>query len=144
MSQTGQLFPFGRIVATPGTLEALEQAGQSAHELLTRHVSGDWGTLEADDRRENDLSLRAGLRLLSAHHLTTGEKRENHRWTLTRSTCGTFVTAIGTPATTPVRLRTSQTTGPTRQRAGSPVAGCGPCRRHPLDAGAHLGRRETA
>ena len=74
MSQTVQLFPLGQIVTTPGALEALEHAGQGAHEFLTRHVSGDWGTLDADDRRENDVSLRAGFRLLSAYYLTTGEK----------------------------------------------------------------------
>ncbi len=74
MSQTVQLFSIGRIVATPGALEALEQAGQSAHEFLTRHVSGDWGTLDADDRHENELSLRAGFRLLSAYRLRTGER----------------------------------------------------------------------
>ena len=74
MSQTVQLFPLGQIVATPGALAALEHAGQGAHELLIRHVSGDWGELDADDRRENELSLREGFRLLSAYHLTTGEK----------------------------------------------------------------------
>ena len=72
MAQAVQLFSLGRIVATPGALEALGQAGQSAHELLTRHVSGDWGQLEADDQRENDRSLRAGFRLLSAYGLSTG------------------------------------------------------------------------
>jgi hypothetical protein len=74
MSQTVQLFPLGQIVATPGALAALEQAGQSAHEFLTRHVLGDWGDLDADDRRENELSLRAGFRLLSAYRLCTGER----------------------------------------------------------------------
>ena len=74
MSQTVQLFPLGQIVATPGVLAALEQASQGAHEFLTRHVSGDWGELDADDRRENELSLREGFRLLSAYRLTTGEK----------------------------------------------------------------------
>ncbi len=74
MSQTVQLFPLGQIVATPGALDALEQAGQSAHELLTKHVHGEWGELDADDRRENELSLREGFRLLSAYYLTTEEK----------------------------------------------------------------------
>ena len=74
MSQTVQLFPLGQIVATPGALDALAQASQGAHEFLTRHVSGDWGELDADDRRENELSLREGFRLLSAYRLTTGEK----------------------------------------------------------------------
>jgi hypothetical protein len=74
MSQTAQLFSLGQIVATPGALAALEQAGHGAHEFLTRHVVGDWGELDADDRRENEVSLRAGFRLLSAYPLPTGEK----------------------------------------------------------------------
>ena len=74
MSQTVQLFPLGQIVATPGALDALEQAGQGAHEFLTRHVSGYWDELDADDRRENELSLREGFRLLSAYGLSTGMK----------------------------------------------------------------------
>ena len=74
MSQTVQLFSLGQIVATPSALAALEQAGHGAHEFLRRHVSGDWGELDADDRRENELSLRAGFRLLSAYLLTNGEK----------------------------------------------------------------------
>ena len=81
MTQTVQLFPLGQIVATPGALEALEQAGQGAHEFLSRHVSGDWGDLDADDRRENELSLQAGFRVLSAYHLTTGEKM----WVMTEA-----------------------------------------------------------
>ena len=67
------LFPLGRIVATPGALEALEQSGQSAHEFLTLHASGNWGELDDGDRRENELSLREGFRLLSAYRLRTGE-----------------------------------------------------------------------
>jgi hypothetical protein len=74
MSQTVQLFPLGQIVATPGALAALEQAGQSPHEFLTKHVHGDWGEIDEDDKRENELSLRAGFRLLSAYQLCTGER----------------------------------------------------------------------
>ena len=74
MSQTVQLFSLGRILATPGALEALEHAGQGGHEFLTRHAHGDWGQIEEEDRRENELSLRAGFRLLSAYRLSTGER----------------------------------------------------------------------
>ena len=49
MHATRPLFPLGRIVATPGALEALHNARQDARELLARHVRGDWGTLSADD-----------------------------------------------------------------------------------------------
>ena len=34
---------------------------------LARHAKGDWGDLDDDDRRENELSLREAFRLLSAY-----------------------------------------------------------------------------
>jgi hypothetical protein len=69
-----QLFPLGLIVATPGALEAMSQAGTNGFEYLARHVSGDWGDLDAEDRRENELSVRKGFRILSAYVLQTGVK----------------------------------------------------------------------
>jgi hypothetical protein len=36
-------------------------------ESLQRHSSGDWGDLPEEDKRENELSLREGFRLLSAY-----------------------------------------------------------------------------
>ena len=53
-------FALGRVVATPGALEALQQAGQSAHALLQRHVSGDWGKA-AFDLREDAVKLAVEL-----------------------------------------------------------------------------------
>jgi hypothetical protein len=67
-------FPLGQTVATPGALEALKQAGQDAAALLARHQSGDWGDLDEADKRENEVSLEKGFRLLSAYTLTTGVK----------------------------------------------------------------------
>lgn len=74
MQCTTSLFPLGQIVATPGALAALETAGQDARELLRRHVSGDWGALSEDDRKENDFSVTRSLRILSAYQLTTSER----------------------------------------------------------------------
>ena len=34
---------------------------------LTRHQRGDWGELTDEDKQENDLSLKAGFRVLSAY-----------------------------------------------------------------------------
>ena len=68
------LFELGRIVATPGALQALEAAGQQPAEFLDRHVSGDWGELEDEDKQENDFSLRNDLRILSAYTTSAGEK----------------------------------------------------------------------
>jgi hypothetical protein len=67
-------FDLGRIVATPGALAALALSGESPTTFLRRHVAGDWGDLNEDDRAENDISAREGLRLLSAYHLRDGIK----------------------------------------------------------------------
>jgi hypothetical protein len=71
-SENKPLFPLGQVVATPGALAALEDAGQNPAEFLGRHVTGDWGDLDEHDRRENELSLRQGLRLLSAYQTSKG------------------------------------------------------------------------
>jgi hypothetical protein len=59
----------GEVVATPGALEALEKVGVLPLRLLGRHQSGDWGDISEDDKRENELSLKEGFRLLSAYKL---------------------------------------------------------------------------
>jgi hypothetical protein len=68
------LFNPGRVVATPGALDALAKAGQQPSEFLDRHIVGDWGTLDDDDRRSNDEAVWDGSRILSAYILKTNEK----------------------------------------------------------------------
>ena len=69
------LFSLGQaVVATPGALEALEEAGQNAFEFLVRHQRGDWGTVPEEDKAENDFSVSRNLRILSAYELKTGVK----------------------------------------------------------------------
>jgi hypothetical protein len=67
-------FPLGQVLATPGALEALRAADQTPDEFLVRHVSGDWGELDEEDKAENEFSLEKGFRLLSAYQLDTGVK----------------------------------------------------------------------
>lgn len=67
-------FKPGRVLATPGVLEALEVAGQNVSEFLSRHLAGDWGVVSADDKAANDESLKDGSRLLSAYTLRTDVK----------------------------------------------------------------------
>jgi hypothetical protein len=68
------LFDLGQLVATPGALAALEKSGQSPMEFLSRHVTGDWGELCEDDRKENQLSLEKGFRLLSSYKTNSGDR----------------------------------------------------------------------
>jgi len=64
----------GQIVATPGCIEALEEAGQSVGEFMDRHLKGDWGELSATDAALNDAALADGSRILSVYRLRTGIK----------------------------------------------------------------------
>jgi hypothetical protein len=75
------LFPLGRIVATPGALEALAASGDSAHRFFSRHARGDWGEVCAKDRQANERALAEGARLLSAYRTKRGEKL----WIITES-----------------------------------------------------------
>ena len=67
-------FALGQTFITPGAEEALHIAGQTATEFLRRHMSGDWGELSDEDVRENEFSLKEGLRLLSAYKTGKGQK----------------------------------------------------------------------
>lgn len=67
-------FRLGRVVATPGALDAFTQAREIPNPYLILHQSGDWGEIPPEDVQENELSLREGHRLLSAYTLSTGVK----------------------------------------------------------------------
>jgi hypothetical protein len=67
-------FKLGQVVATPGALRTLEEAGQSPLEFLSRHQAGDWGELSDEDKQENELSLREGFRILSAYRTNKSVK----------------------------------------------------------------------
>jgi hypothetical protein len=64
-------FSLGQLVATPGALEALKEAGQRPQEFLLRHMACDWGDLCDDDKAANNEALESGARLLSAYKLST-------------------------------------------------------------------------
>ncbi len=66
------LFALGQIVGTPRALFALRGADQHPARFLHRHVTGDWGDLDDEDKKENAYSVEKGLRILSAYELSTG------------------------------------------------------------------------
>jgi hypothetical protein len=69
-----QILELGQVVATPGAIEELKRAGQTASHFLNRHLSGDWGDLTEEDRQLNDEAVENGERVLSSYTLATGEK----------------------------------------------------------------------
>lgn len=68
------LFSLGRVVSTPGALDALSKAVTHFGILLNRHMTGDWGELSVADRRANDRAVKDGERVSSAYVLSTGVK----------------------------------------------------------------------
>ena len=70
------LFPSGRLLTTPGAEEAMREANVSLLDLLARHLKGDWGDLDADDKRTNNEAVKSGEdRILSSYDLPTGSQR---------------------------------------------------------------------
>jgi hypothetical protein len=70
----GAKFPLGRLVATPGALEALREAGQRPWYFVSRHMRGDWGEVDHEDWRLNDRAVADGSRILSAYRTLNGKK----------------------------------------------------------------------
>jgi hypothetical protein len=65
-------FRLGHIVATPNALSHL--TNEDVLKGIQRHQAGDWGDVCEQDRKENELSLESGYRLLSVYHATNGTK----------------------------------------------------------------------
>ncbi|MBI4284521.1 MAG: hypothetical protein HY670_01295 [Chloroflexi bacterium] len=62
-------FQTGQIVATRGVYDMACQNpdfAQFIQKSLNRHVKGDWGDVDAEDKQTNDQALEQGSRLLSA------------------------------------------------------------------------------
>lgn len=81
------LFDLGRVVATPGALDALRPHDGFLSEIIARHVRADWGGVDAEDAQANDRALRDGSRVVSAYTTPAGVRL----WVITEadrsSTC---------------------------------------------------------
>lgn len=62
-------FPLGRVVCTRALLEHLVKIQDSAMPYLAKHQNGDWGELDAEDKRANEFAVKNGLRILSKYRL---------------------------------------------------------------------------
>ena len=70
------LFPLCCLVPTQGALALLRRSEVDEDllpTLLERHRSGDWGEVPPEDARENELSVKHGLRIISSYRVA-GEK----------------------------------------------------------------------
>ena len=74
MNNGNPRFAMGRLLSTPGALQALSEAGQSPASLLGRHVTGDWGDMCDEDKQANELALQDGSRIFSSYQLSPSEK----------------------------------------------------------------------
>lgn len=64
-------FSIGQIVATRGVYDLACRNPEFAwfiQESLNRHVKGDWGDVDDADKKNNDMALKQGMRLLSAYN----------------------------------------------------------------------------
>lgn len=73
-TQSQTKFSLGQIVATPGAVEALQRNSTDGREYLSRHASGDWGTVCEEDKSLNDQALIDGSRVLSVYSLPDDTK----------------------------------------------------------------------
>jgi hypothetical protein len=73
-------FPLGQVVATQGVLTTIPQF--EIVRALDRHARGDWGDLDPEDAKKNEIALEKGYRpLLSTYTSSTGVQF----WILTES-----------------------------------------------------------
>ena len=66
------LFQLGRTVMTQGVNCDVDQTDVMA--AITRHLSGDWGDVCAEDKKANDEAVKVGDRILSSYEDSKGTK----------------------------------------------------------------------
>jgi hypothetical protein len=63
------LFHPGKLLVAPAAIEALRLNSVPVISVVLRHIAGDWGVVSEDDKRQNDMSIATGLRLISIYRL---------------------------------------------------------------------------
>lgn len=74
-------FSLGQVLATPGALGLLARLELNPTTFLTRHVTGDWGDLDTEDRQLNDAAVLNGGRIFSAYKVGP----EHRIWIITEA-----------------------------------------------------------
>ncbi|OAH97375.1 hypothetical protein A1353_23090 [Methylomonas methanica] len=70
------LFGLGNLYVTRG-IQALMDQGLDITPFLQRHMTGDDGDLDEEDKAENRLSLKHNYRILSAYHFSPVNDPDN-------------------------------------------------------------------
>jgi hypothetical protein len=68
----------GQLVSTPGARDRFDDDFMTAS--LARHMNGDWGDLDDEDKASNNAALATGGRLLSAY-----KKGSDTLWIITEA-----------------------------------------------------------
>ena len=65
----------GRILMTPGAMDALTEASQLPSVFIYKHITGVWddGAMSPGDRQLNDRAVKNGERILSSYKTTNDE-----------------------------------------------------------------------
>ena len=84
---TKTLFETGQLVMTAGAAQATGR--REVLHYLMRHVGGDWGVVDDEDKTTNDDAVKTGGRLLSAYpidpELPCRGYGENCLWIITEA-----------------------------------------------------------
>jgi hypothetical protein len=90
------LFDLGHVVMTPGAAALNVDFAP----FLARHAQGDWGdngsaalttSLDNFDRRQNDIAVKEGYRILSAYDVPIGNEETERIWIITEADRSTTV-----------------------------------------------------
>jgi hypothetical protein len=76
-----KLFELGHVVMTPGAAAL----GVDFAPFLARHAQGDWGELDAFDKRQNDTAVKKGYRILSAYDVPVSGRGTERIWIITEA-----------------------------------------------------------
>ena len=63
------LFHPGKLLVSHAALAALRANSVPVISIVLRHIAGDWGIVSENDKRQNDVSIATGLRLISIYRL---------------------------------------------------------------------------
>ena len=77
------LFPLGHVVATPGVGDTF--LPEFVQQCLQRHLQGDWGDLDAEDKKANDDAVNPDAPSYGNRILSVYVKGDEKLWIITEA-----------------------------------------------------------